>query len=90
MLNISKAEREYMNEMRMLTRDSQGNELLVGLTLEESQFYLRFAQARTRSMEPQGDEARDRYLELNDKHEKARLSVIAAEAEARLNQSPRH
>lgn len=90
MLNISEAEREYMKEMRMLTTDSRGNELLVGLTLEESRFYLKFADARLSSVGMDSDEDRERYLALHEKHEKARLSVIAAEAEARLNSSPRH
>jgi hypothetical protein len=89
-LNISEGEREYLKEMRMLTTDSQGNEQLVGLNLEESQFYLRFSQSRPRSLEPGSDEDRERYLYLNEKLEHARLSVIAAEAEARINPSSRH
>ncbi len=40
MLKITDAERAYFDEMRCLTTDSEGREVLVGLTSEEINTYL--------------------------------------------------
>lgn len=81
-------ERDYLNEMRMLSTDNQGNEIFVGLTVEESEEYFKLTRLDGRDS---GDaQARSRYLTLYEKHERARLAVLGAEVAARHDTSPRH
>jgi hypothetical protein len=72
----------------MLSKDNAGNETFVGLTVEESQEYDEFIRL-DRSTDGDGRSA-DRYLELHEKHERARLAVLAAESQAQHDTSPRH
>lgn len=82
------ADRAFLAEMRAITTDSHGQEVLVGLSVEETAFYMNFAHQRT---EGRGDSAAtDRYLELHDKHERARLSVLGAENQLRNDKPVRH
>jgi hypothetical protein len=81
-MKIADVELEYLNEMRMLSTDEHGRTIFVGLTLAESEEYY--------ALVSQGHEGRhsddsERYIELHDKHELARLQVIHAEAELRGN-----
>ena len=78
MFTFTDAERAYLVEMRGLTTDAQGNELLVGLTLDETAEYMGFA--RRESPKDSG-----RYLALHAKYENARLSVLGAEHELRVD-----
>jgi hypothetical protein len=86
---ISEAHGAYMEETRMLARDKQGRELLVGLSFEGSEWYLAYAEAgmggpearaeRAAEKTPEEEDAeRDRYLQLHDQHETARLQVLSA------------
>lgn len=76
-MEFDAGERAYLNEMRMLSTDNGGNEIFVGLTVEESSEYYEYTRMRPGTA---GDsDATDRYLELNDKHELARHAVLAAE-----------
>ena len=43
MLTFHPGEREHLLEMRMLTTDRHGHELIVGLSLEDSEFYLAYS-----------------------------------------------
>jgi hypothetical protein len=72
--------------MRSLGADSRGNEILVGLDVEESKVYLEYANAQLLGQHPSEEES-DRYLELHEKHERVRLAIICAEAEARNDTS---
>jgi len=83
MIEFTDSEREFHTEMRGLTKDEHGREVLVGLTLDETEFYVTHVRRRTA-----GDRDRDRanqarYLELHQKHEFARLQTIGAEVELR-------
>jgi hypothetical protein len=89
MLNITDSERAFLEEMRALARDGKGNEVLIGLTAEESQFYFDYVNERLVANMRRREDG-DRYLKLHDKHEGARLAVIFAEAEARGDASSRH
>jgi hypothetical protein len=40
MLKMTDGDRAFFKEMRGLATDDKGNEILAGLTVEESQFYL--------------------------------------------------
>jgi hypothetical protein len=80
-MEFDTGERAYLNEMRMLSTDSAGNEIFVGLTVEESKEYYQFTRLHHRD---NGDmAATDRYLALNAKLEAARFAVLNAEIDAR-------
>jgi hypothetical protein len=88
MFAFTEAERATLMEIRAITTDSKGQELLVGLTLEETAFCM---EHRRRFLTPDRDrEGRARYLELMERHEKERLSVIGSEIQLRNEDPPRH
>jgi hypothetical protein len=82
------ADRAYLNEMHAITTDSKGNEVLIGLSLEETEFYLSYANSRMDGTEQRADQKR--YLELHEKHERARLAVLGAENELRNDKPSLH
>jgi hypothetical protein len=87
-MEFDAGERAHLTEMRSLSTDNAGNEIFVGLTVQESQEYYRFTRLHHRS---NGDSAAtDRYLELNEKHERARLAVLGAEVDSRHDMTSRH
>lgn len=86
-MNLSNERRACLAEMRALTVDKDGTERLVGLTREESEFYLNYGEKRIAGRGRDSTE-RSRYLALHSKHEQARLSVIAAEIQLRTDQPP--
>lgn len=80
---------------RAWSTDAQGNRILVGLTPEETQWYLDFRRKDFRhrlsgnffpwqSVKDMKEE-KSRWLELNNKHELARRQVIGAEIALRDN-----
>ena len=88
MMEFNAGEREYLDWMRMLSTDNAGNEIYVGLTVEESREYYKFSRPFHRF---NGDsEAQGRYLELNEKMQRARFAVLGAEIAAREDKSTRH
>lgn len=83
---IDEKHRAYMEDMRMLDYDRDGREKLVGLTFEESEWYLTYLDDRfsvDRDEVDRPSEDRERYLQLHSRHERHRLAIIVAEAEAR-------
>jgi len=87
-MEFATGEREYLEWMRMLSTDNAGNEIFVGLTVEESREYYKFSRPYHRF---NGDsDAKDRYLELNAKMQRARFAVLGAESAARQDNSLRH
>lgn len=76
-MEFTTGERAYLEEMRMLSTDNAGNEVYVGLTVEESAELYKFTRP---SHSFNGDsEAQDRYLALDEKMQKARFAVLGAE-----------
>lgn len=90
MTTFTDADRVYLNEMRALTTNSEGEEVLVGLTPQETKFFMEFSNKRLSGSQRSSDEDRDRYLNLNEKHEKERLSILAAENQLRNDNPQRH
>lgn len=87
-MNFEEGERAYLDWMRMLSTDCQGNEIYVGLTVEESQEFYIFSRPFHQF---NGDsDAQERYLMLNEKIQRARFAVMGAEIVAREDKSPRH
>lgn len=88
MAKISDDDRAYLSEMRAIATDKNGNETLVGLTEEETEFYLDYS--RRSILGQTTEEERDRYITLNDRHEPARTAVISAESELRVDNRAKH
>jgi hypothetical protein len=83
---MAEKEETYLEFIRAITTDAHGNEVRVGLTVEETAFYLAYLENR-RTGRPRDSAARARFQELHEKHEYARLNVIVAEAELRQKPS---
>ena len=86
MLPLTDEQRADLTEIRALAVDSQGREIFVGLTFEESVFYVEHGRRRFAG-EDTSRADRLRYLELAEKHDSA---VVAAEIERRNENPPRH
>ena len=87
MLILTEDERASLGRMRGITQDPQGRAVLVGLTFEETDFYITY---RRKFLTPERDRDREnqrRYLELHRRHEIARLEVVAGEIRLR-NENP--
>ena len=87
MFTFTDDERASLGWMRGIAQDPQGRAVLVGLTLEETDFYITY---RRKYLTPGRDRDREhqrRYLELHRKHEIARLEVLGREIHLR-NESP--
>lgn len=90
MIELDPGERAYMVEMRMLTTDAHGREVLVALDVEESEFYVRHSRAQMSMNSSSSREDESRYLALCNRHELARLQVLAAENALRVLAPNRH
>ncbi|MBV1929709.1 MAG: hypothetical protein KUG81_09400 [Gammaproteobacteria bacterium] len=88
MAKIPEEDRSYLTEIRAIATDLNGDETLVGLTEEETEFYLDYSRRSVAGSTT--DEDRDRYVALNDKHEPARIAVISAESELRVDKPSKH
>lgn len=75
---MSDDERAFRSASQALALDANGDEILVGLTREESEWLVQdergWLEARQSGTRQKADKAR--YLELRDKHEIARLQAI--------------
>lgn len=73
-------QREYLKEIRALETDRDGTEVLVGLTAEETDFYMRYVNARRLGRDNSSlVEHGRKYLALRERHERARMQVLGAE-----------
>ena len=77
MFAFEDSEKAYLTEMRALTIDSQGRDVLVGLSFEETEIYVNHSRAFLKG--DRDRENRDLYLQLHEKHERVRLEVIGNE-----------
>jgi hypothetical protein len=84
-LQLTEAERRHFEWNRGLTTDIDGNEVLRSLNRTESVEYLDLMKRER----PGDSKARDRFLELHNRYEPARIAAAAAEAEAR-DAGPKH
>lgn len=90
MIEFTAGERTFLEEMRGLARDEKGQEVLAGLTLEETEFYVSYTRRRAVGERERDPANRDRFFALHEKHDLVRRQVILAESEARRDPSPRH
>ena len=85
-------DRAFLAEMRAITTDVDGREVLVGLSAEETEWYFAYG-ARRSAGEPRGanhSADRERYLALHDKHQRARFEVLGAEMQKRSDNPTSH
>ncbi|QAU44205.1 hypothetical protein [Bradyrhizobium guangzhouense] len=85
-------DRAFLTEMRAITTDADGREVLVGLSADETDWYFAYS-ARRLSGEPRGPNHsadRERYLALHDRHERTRLEVLGAEIQQRTDKPTAH
>lgn len=79
LLDLTDSERAFHIELRGLSIDPYGNEVLVGLTREESEFYVECLHLRAKDAALVRGETLDRWVGLDEKHEFSRFSLITAE-----------
>jgi hypothetical protein len=89
MFEFSDQERAWHTEMRGISTDEHGREVLVGLTMEETVFYMSRARNRASGVRNSDPDNRTCFLGLHQKHELARLQVIGAEIELLRENPPR-
>lgn len=87
-MKFTDGELAHLTEIRSLSTDAYGNVIFVGLTADESSEYKRYVDDFENRHKWEG--AGERYLQLHDKHEVARISVVVAESELRREQPQRH
>lgn len=75
--DLSDERRAFLKEMRSINKDNKGREVLVGLTVDETSFYLTYLEQSIVGETNQEDGPK--FLTLHDKHEKARLAVLGVE-----------
>ena len=90
MLDLTDDARAYMSEMRILSTDFEGNEIMVGLTRDETLRMLEHNRRFLANDRDRNEKSRGDYLALHERHEKARLQVLFAENEARQLNGPMH
>ena len=88
MFEFTEDERGALTESRSITTDAQGQEVLVGLTLDETAVYM--MHRRKFLIGDRDRKNRETYLKLHDKHERARLEVLGTEIYLRNENPPRH
>jgi len=88
MINFTDAERAWHSEMLGLAVDEEGREVLVGVTMEETEFYVTHIRKRTCGDRDRNPVNRTRFLELHEKHEIARLQILEAENYVRRENPP--
>lgn len=76
---MSEGDRAFLSGQQELAVDDEGQEILVGLTREESEWYLRDSDSwmQQRMSGKRAKEDKQRYVELSERHEVARLKAIA-------------
>jgi hypothetical protein len=86
-LKLEPGSRSFLETIHSLAVDNDGREHLVGLTVRESNWYLKYARSRWGRRDKPGmavDKERKRYLTLHAKYQRARFrDIVAARASAR-------
>ena len=80
MLQLHPGARAYLSEIRALSTDEDGKEVFAGMTLAESIWYYGYAQDSFDGNVNRHDGSQEKYLALQDRHERARRRLIDAEA----------
>lgn len=81
MTNRHPRENELFDFTRAFTANEEGERVLAGLTLAETNEYFEYVDHRN-AYAYLSAELRDRYLALYDRHERARRAIVMAEVES--------
>lgn len=90
MFSFTDDERSRLTDLYAISTDSHGQEVLVGLSIEETEFCMA---RRRRFMTANRDhdrESKSKFVDLMKRHEAARLSVLGAAVQLRNENPPRH
>ncbi len=92
MFRFTDAERESLSWFSALSTDGDGNEVLVGLTLRETEELMLHRRQIAAALEgTPRDHANKRYYNaLNEKHGVARLGVLGAQIQIERENPPKH
>lgn len=85
MLNLGATERKVLAASGALTNNGAGEEVLAGLTVEETVFALRVEQTGTDCL---ATAEREKYLKLMIRHRRARILLAAQSVTARPPSAP--
>jgi hypothetical protein len=85
---VKETDRSEFEAFGDLGFDSDGREILVGLSYEETEWYLGILERERSGRGLVTDEEMDRKSDLDDRHTMVRLQLAAAEYEARSNRRP--
>jgi hypothetical protein len=86
MLSLTEEERVFLQELAGLSSDSRGNEIYVGLNLDESERY----RILSNSLHENTFKEKDEYLALQDKHDFVRFQILDAEYARRVEKQSQH
>ena len=81
---LKDSERHYLRAMRALATDHDGNEHLVGLTVEETAFFMELSQCTPGGDFPSKAQI-ERYVGLQNRHEESRLAILDEERCQRMS-----
>lgn len=81
--------RDHLTEMRRISTDDEGREVLVGLTAQETDWYFAYIEKRMSGAQRHRED-RDRFRMLHDRHVRARMQVLAAEIQKRTDSPTSH
>ncbi len=79
MLEFQPGARAYLSKIRALSADQDDKVVFVGLTAKESVWYANYVQDSFSGNADRSHGSQEKYLALMDRHEEARLAVIADE-----------
>ncbi|UNB64195.1 hypothetical protein [Pseudomonas syringae group genomosp. 7] len=85
MLTLTEEERAFLHELAGLSSGSRGNEVYVGLNLDESERYRILSDSSHENTFKEKDE----YLALQDKHDFVRFKILDAEYARRVEKQSR-
>ena len=89
-LPIDDGMRAAMNEMRKLSTDALGNEIFVGLNVEQSVWMVEWNHDFLAGKRRRDRDERDKYLVFQEKHDMARHAVLGAEIQMRNDTPTKH
>jgi len=87
MLDFQPDARAYLSKIGALSTDQDGNDVFVGLSAKESQWYAQYVKESFRGTADRELPNQERYFALMDRHEQARQATVE-DGEDQLLKSP--
>ena len=88
-LELTEGEEAYLTEMRSLTTNEFGERILAGLTVKESIAYIEYqrrwlAERSDPDLNRETHARRRQHMAMDELHERARMRIVMAENELRV------